>query len=84
MLLSKSDLFNKAIAWVKSDVDLYKSAIRLRETKRGVEHYAQRPSQATEFLKMLRLVSDKYLFPSQLTRLPIQQKYLTEQTWRLR
>ena len=28
--------------------------------------------------------SDKYLFPSQVTKLPIQQKYLTECAWGLR
>ncbi|EHD22826.1 MULTISPECIES: tyrosine-type recombinase/integrase [Brenneria] len=70
------------IAW--EDVDLDKGTIHLRETKTGVERDVQLPSQAIAFLKMLRLTSDKYLFPSQLTRLPIQQKYLTEQTWRLR
>jgi hypothetical protein len=34
--------------------------------------------------KPLRLNSNKYLLPSQVTKLPIQQKYLTENSWRLR
>lgn len=70
------------MAW--DDVDLDKGTIHLRETKTGVERYVQLSSQAIEFLKMLRLTSDKYLFPSQATKLPIQQKYLTENAWRLR
>lgn len=32
----------------------------------------------------MRMNSDKYLFPSQVTKLPIQQKYLTECAYRLR
>lgn len=70
------------MAW--DDVDLEKGTIHLRETKTGVERYVQLSAQAIGFLKVLRLASDKYLFPSQATKKPIQQKYLTENSWRLR
>ncbi|MBQ4771419.1 tyrosine-type recombinase/integrase [Pectobacterium versatile] len=70
------------MAW--DDVDLEKGTVHLRETKTGVERYVQLSIQAIDFLKILRLTSDKYLFPSQATKLPIQQKYLTENSWRLR
>jgi len=70
------------MAW--EDVDLDKGTIHLRETKTGVERYVQLSTQAIDFLKVLRLNSDKYLFPSQATKKPIQQKYLTENSWRLR
>ncbi|HHH1473743.1 TPA: tyrosine-type recombinase/integrase [Yersinia enterocolitica] len=70
------------MAW--EDVDLNKGTIHLRETKTGVERYVQLSDQAIDFLKILSLNSDKYLFPSQATKKPIQQKYLTENSWRLR
>ena len=70
------------MAW--KDVDLEKGTIHLRETKTGTERYVQLSDQAIDFLKVLRLTSDKYLFPSQATKKPIQQKYLTENSWRLR
>lgn len=70
------------MAW--KDVDLEKGTIHLQETKTGVERYVQLSDQAIDFLKVLRLTSDKYLFPSQATKKPIQQKYLTENSWRLR
>ncbi|WP_288455652.1 site-specific integrase [uncultured Enterobacter sp.] len=70
------------MAW--KDVDLEKGTIHLRETKTEIERYVQLSDQAIDFLKVLRLTSDKYLFPSQATKKPIQQKYLTENSWRLR
>lgn len=70
------------MAW--QDVDLNKGTIHLKDTKTGVERYVQLSTQAIDFLKVLRLSTDKYLFPSQATKLPIQQKYLTENSWRLR
>lgn len=70
------------MAW--KDVDLEKGTIHLRETKTGIERYVQLPNQAIDFLKVLRLNSDAYLFPSSRTKLPIQQKYLTENAWRMR
>lgn len=66
------------------DVDLEKGTIHLKETKTGVERYVQLSKQAIDFLKVLRMTSDNYLFPSQATKKPIQQKYLTENSWRLR
>ncbi|SUP80992.1 putative phage integrase [Yersinia pseudotuberculosis] len=68
------------MAW--EDVDLDKGTIHLRKTKTVIERYVQLSTQAIEFIKVLRLTSDKYLFPSQATKLPIQQKYLTENAWR--
>lgn len=65
-----------AMAW--DDVDLEKGTIHLKETKTGIERYVQLPEQAVTYLKSMRMNSDKYLFPSQVTKLPIQQKYLTE------
>lgn len=71
-----------AMAW--DDVVLEKSTIHLKETKTGIERHVQLPEQAVTYLKSMRMNSDKYLFPSQVTKLPIQQKYLTECAWRLR
>jgi integrase len=65
-------------------IDLKKKSWHLPETKMFVERYVQLPEQAVEFLKQLRLMTGKYLFPSSRTGLPIQQKQLTEQAWRLR
>nr|WP_314523608.1 tyrosine-type recombinase/integrase [uncultured Lelliottia sp.] len=70
------------MAW--EDVDLEKGTIHLRDTKTNVERYVQLSKQATEFLKILRLNTDKYLFPSSRTKQPILQKYLTENAWRMR
>jgi integrase len=42
------------------------------------------PTQAIAFLKQLSLVESDYLFPTQKTRKPIQQKQISEQAWRLR
>ncbi|MBV2090306.1 MAG: tyrosine-type recombinase/integrase [Candidatus Thiodiazotropha sp. (ex Ctena orbiculata)] len=69
-------------AW--KDIDLRKRTFHIRESKTEVERYVQLPSQAVEFLKTLRLTTGDYPFPSQKTRLPIQQKQLTEQAWRMR
>ena len=65
-------------------VDLEKNIWHLPETKTFVERYVQLPDQAVEFMKQNRLTTGKYLFPSSKTGLPIQQKQLTEQAWRLR
>ncbi|MEW8288252.1 MAG: tyrosine-type recombinase/integrase [Candidatus Thiodiazotropha endolucinida] len=69
-------------AW--KDIDLKKRTFHIRESKTEVERYVQLPSQVVEFLKTLRLTTGDYPFPSQKTRLPIQQKQLTEQAWRMR
>lgn len=69
-------------AW--KDIDLEKRTFHIRESKTGTERYVQLPRQAVEFLTLLRMNTGDYLFPSQKTRLPIQQKQLTEQAWRMR
>jgi len=65
-------------------VDLKKKTWHLPETKTFVERYVQLPEQAIAFLIYHRKTTGKYLFPSTKTGLPIQQKQLTEQAWRLR
>lgn len=66
------------------DIDLDKAIWHLKGTKTEIERYVQLPKQAVNFLKQLKLVTGKYLFPSIKTGLPIQQKTLTEQTWHMR
>jgi integrase len=66
------------------DIDLTKAVWHLKATKTEVERYVQLPQQAVDFLKQLKLVTGKYLFPSIKTGLPIQQKSLTEQAWHMR
>jgi len=65
-------------------IDLAKKTWHLPETKNFVERYVQLPNQAVAFLKQHQLTTGKYLFPSTKTGLPIQQKQLSEQAWRLR
>ncbi|MDP3280740.1 MAG: site-specific integrase, partial [Nitrosomonas sp.] len=67
-----------------SDIDLKNRTWHLKSSKTEIERYVQLPQQAIEFLMQLRLSTGDYLFPSQKTGLPIQQKSLTEQSWRLR
>lgn len=69
-------------AW--KDIDLVKHTFHIRESKTDVERHVQLPRQAVEFLTALRLTTGDYLFPSQRTRLPLQQKQLTEGAWRMR
>ena len=66
------------------DIDLEKAVWHLKATKTETERYVQLPQQAVDFLKQLKLVTGKYLFPSIKTGLPIQQKSLTEQAWHMR
>ena len=66
------------------DIDLDKAIWHLKATKTEVERYVQLPQQVVDFLKQLKLVTGKYLFPSIKTGLPIQQKSLTEQAWHMR
>lgn len=67
-----------------TDVDLEKGIWHLKDTKTGVERYIQLPDQAVAFLTQLKLVTGDYLFASQKSKLPIQQKSLSEQAWHLR
>jgi integrase len=66
------------------DIDLDKAIWHLKGTKTEVDRYVQLPQQAVDFMKQLKLVTGKYLFPSIKTGLPIQQKSLTEQAWHMR
>jgi integrase len=66
------------------DIDLNKAIWHLKATKTEVERYVQLPQQAVDFLRQLKLMTGKYLFPSIKTGLPIQQKSLTEQAWHMR
>lgn len=73
----------RQIDWTGASL-LRKALSICEKLKQEVERYVQLSDQATDFLKVLRLTSDKYLFSSQATKKPIQQKYLTENSWRLR
>ena len=66
------------------DIDLKTGTWHLKATKTDVERYVQLPSQAIEFLRQLQLETGEYLFPSFKTKLPIQQKAITEQEWLMR
>ena len=66
-----------------SDVDLEKSVWHLKETKTDVPRDVQLSTQAVEFLEQQKRYSDDYVFPN-VNGAPIQQKTLTETTWRLR
>jgi integrase len=65
-------------------IDLKQRTWHLPETKNFVERYVQLPEQAISYLKYHRKTTGQYLFPSTKTGIPIQQKQLTEQAWRLR
>lgn len=66
------------------DVDLDNAVWFLRDTKTNTPRNVQLSSQAVSFLQHLRLNTGEYLFPSQKTGKPIQQKTLTEQAWHMR
>jgi integrase len=67
-----------------ADVDLELATWHLKATKTNIERFVQLSSQAVDFLRQLKLITGDYLFPSQKTGLPIQQKSITEQAWQLR
>ncbi|MCK9503290.1 MAG: tyrosine-type recombinase/integrase [Porticoccaceae bacterium] len=66
------------------DIDLEKATWHIRDSKNGAERYVQLPGQAIRFLESLSLTTDTYLFPSTRTKLPIQQKSLSETKWHLK
>lgn len=66
------------------DIDLDKGTWHIREAKNGTDRYVQLSSQAIRFLEGLKLMTDNYLFPSSRTKLPIQQKSLSETKWHLK
>jgi len=65
------------------DINLDEGTWHIRDPKNDAERHVQLPTQAVEFLKQLRLVTDEYLFASERTGKPIQQKSLTEIKWHL-
>lgn len=69
---------------VWKDIDLNNATWHLKATKTNVERYVQLSRQAVAFLEYLKSETGDYLFPSQKTAKPIQQKSLTEQAWHLR
>lgn len=69
---------------VWKDIDLDKGVWHLSETKTGISRDVQLSRQAVAFLEQLKHNTGEYPFPSHKTRLPIQQKQLTEQAWRMR
>ena len=66
------------------DIDLIKGTWHLRDSKNGSQRYVQLPRQAVDFLKHLKLTTDVYVFPSSRTKLPIQQKSISEIKWHLK
>jgi integrase len=69
-------------AW--RDIDLGKRTYHIRESKNDTERFVQLSTQAVGFLASLKLSTADYPFASQRTGLPIQQKQLTEQAWRMK
>lgn len=66
------------------DIDLDRGTWSLRENKTDMPRDVQLSVQAISFLKQLRLITGEFVFPSQKTGKPIQQKSLTEQAWHMR
>jgi len=69
-------------AW--KDIDTVEGVWHVRDSKNGAERHVQLSGQAINFLKNLQLTTETYLFPSTRTKLPIQQKSLTETKWHLK
>ena len=67
-----------------TDIDLENGVWHIREAKNETERYVQLSRQAIGFLEGLKLMTDTYLFPSTRTKLPIQQKSLSETKWHLK
>lgn len=66
------------------DVDIAEGTWHLRDSKNGAERYIQLSEQASSFLSNLQLSTETYVFPSTKSKLPIQQKSLTETKWHLK
>ena len=66
------------------DIDLERGIWALRENKTDMPRDVQLSSQAIALLVQLKRLTGEYVFPSQKTGRPIQQKSLTEQAWHLR
>jgi len=66
------------------DIDLGRGIWNLKENKTSTPRDVQLARQAVEFLQQLKRITGDYVFPSQKTGKPIQQKSLTEQAWHMR
>ena len=66
------------------DIDLDRGIWALKQNKTDMPRDVQLSRQATAFLTQLKLITGKYVCPSQKTGKPIQQKSLTEQAWHMR
>lgn len=67
-----------------SDIDLDRGIWNLTENKTDSPRDVQLSTQTISMLLQLKRVTGAYLFPSQKTGKPMQQKSLTEQAWHLR
>ena len=66
------------------DIDLERGIWALRENKTDMPRDVQLSTQAIALLTQLKRLTGEYVFPSQKTGKPIQQKSLSEQAWHLR
>ena len=67
------------------DFDLKNKIWHIRESKNGAERYVQLSDQCVAFLNSMKIIGENgYLFESERTGKPIQQKTLTETKWRLK
>lgn len=66
------------------DIDLERGLWNLKANKSDTPRDVQLCAQAVEFLTQLKRITGDYVFPSQKTGKPIQQKSLTEQAWHMR
>jgi integrase len=65
--------------------DLNKKIWHIRESKNGAERHVQLPDQCVAFLSAMKIIGENgYMFESERTGKPIQQKTLTETKWRLK
>ncbi|WP_411751921.1 tyrosine-type recombinase/integrase [Serratia sp. (in: enterobacteria)] len=71
-----------SIAW--QDINLDSGTIHLRETKTESERHVQLSQQAIQFLQSLETKTGQFVFPSKLTRKPIQQSALNLAAGKLR
>jgi integrase len=71
-----------SIAW--QDINLDNGTIHLRETKSESERHVQLSQQAIQFLQSLNTKTGQFVFPSKLTRKPIQQSALNLAAGKLR
>ena len=66
------------------DIDLERGIWNLKANKTDTPRDVQLCRQAVDFLYQLKRITGEYVFPSQKSGKPIQQKSLTEQAWHMR